>query len=213
MGYGKAKHLTVTEKIYAELKAAILNEKHLPGEHLVETDIVTEYKCSRATIREALRYLVDDGLVELIPHKGIIVRRLTKKQIIDICKVLYHLQPLLGHLAIQECDDEKYKILENKVSETVISDYNYKVYFRTIADFFLGLSEITGNLMLIREMRYIYMLLKVNYRMINFDLKEYYLTLCRHEILAALKDKDEGLAVKLMSDFVNDIISSVEKHY
>jgi DNA-binding GntR family transcriptional regulator len=211
MGYGKTENLTVTEKTYVALKKAILNEKHLPGEHLVETDIVAEYKCSRATIREALRHLVDDGLVELIPHKGIIVRRLTKKQMIDICKVLYYLQPLLGHLAIQECDDEKYKFLENKVNETVISDY--KVYFRAIADFFLDLSEITGNLMLLREMQYIYTLLKVNYRMINFDLKEYYLTLCRREILAALKDKDEGLAVKLMSDFVNDIISSVEKHY
>jgi DNA-binding GntR family transcriptional regulator len=193
MGYDKAGKLTVMEKTCAELKKDILHEKYLPGEHLVEADIVAEYKCSRATIREALRYLVDDGLVELTPHKGIIVRRLTKKQIIDICKVLYSLQPLLGHLAIQEWDDEKYNVLENKVNETIISDY--RVYFSAIADFFLDLSEITGNFMLIKEMRYIYTLLKVNYRMINFDLREYYLTLCRSEILAALKNKDEDSVV------------------
>lgn len=53
-----------------ELKQAIVSGRFRPGERLVEMDLSQRFGISRAPIREAIRELAGDGLVEIRPNRG-----------------------------------------------------------------------------------------------------------------------------------------------
>lgn len=60
----------------------------VPGQRLVESDLEEQFQVGRMPIREALRLLAGDGLIEIIPNRGARVRSMTPRQIADMLKVL-----------------------------------------------------------------------------------------------------------------------------
>jgi DNA-binding GntR family transcriptional regulator len=63
------------------LREAILGGELRPGQALIELDIAARFRVSRAPIREALRILAQEGLIETIPYTGTTVRRLTARDV------------------------------------------------------------------------------------------------------------------------------------
>lgn len=54
----------------------IVDRRYAQGARLVEREVAEELSMSRVPVREALRALVAEGLLELLPHSGVRVRRL-----------------------------------------------------------------------------------------------------------------------------------------
>ena len=98
--------VVVVDKVYNAIKDSIFKGEYLPGMHLVETDLTNKYKVSRVTIRDALRRLMKDELVELIPHRGIIVRQLNYRDVIEIYTVREYLEGLAARLVAQKKEED-----------------------------------------------------------------------------------------------------------
>lgn len=62
--------------------------KFVAGQRLVETDLVEQLGIGRVPVREALRILAGDGVVELIPNRGARVRSYTGRHIAEMMHVL-----------------------------------------------------------------------------------------------------------------------------
>ena len=92
------KHPLYREEIKAALTEAIVSGQLKPGERIVETRWARELGVSQSPIREAIRELEMVGLVETIPYKGCIVRKLTEKDLVDT----YEVRNALESLAICE---------------------------------------------------------------------------------------------------------------
>ena len=75
------KQKSMSVRIYDLLLEAIINGKIKGGERIVESDLSKKYHISRPPIREALRMLEIDGLVALIPYKGVVVTEITIREI------------------------------------------------------------------------------------------------------------------------------------
>ena len=75
------------EEIKEALMQAIVSGELAPGDRIVETRWAKELGVSQSPIREAIRELEMIGLVENIPYKGSIVRKLTRKDIINTYEV------------------------------------------------------------------------------------------------------------------------------
>jgi len=69
--------------VYEQLLDAIVHGKLKEGERLLEADLAKLFGISRQPVREALRMLVTDGFVELIPYKGVIVSTITSQEAKD----------------------------------------------------------------------------------------------------------------------------------
>jgi DNA-binding GntR family transcriptional regulator len=69
--------------VYEQLLNAIVTGKLAEGERLLEADLAKLFGVSRQPIREALRMLVTDGFVELIPYRGVIVSTITPQEAKD----------------------------------------------------------------------------------------------------------------------------------
>lgn len=70
-----------------KIRDAIILGKIEPGAHLKEARLSGELGISRLPIREALRLLEKEGLVENLPYKGTFVKRLTQKDAVDVFTV------------------------------------------------------------------------------------------------------------------------------
>jgi DNA-binding GntR family transcriptional regulator len=78
---------TVIEKCVKRLRGGIMVGDLRPGQKLIEADLQEELGVSRASLREALRVLERERLVELVPNRGPSVARLREKEIADIHEV------------------------------------------------------------------------------------------------------------------------------
>lgn len=114
---------TSKEKIYEELKKAILSGSLPPGHPLVERDLVTYFRASRTPIREVLRRLERERLVEVYPNRGVFVRKLTLKDVNDIFEMRLAIEPTAARLAADRYDIHEFqRIREAFLSVTVGDD-------------------------------------------------------------------------------------------
>lgn len=67
--------------IYEQLVNAIVTGEITEGQRIVETDLTKLFGVSRSPVREALKLLEIDGLIQLIPYRGVIVTRITTKDV------------------------------------------------------------------------------------------------------------------------------------
>ena len=105
--------LTLPEQIATDLRRDILNGKFAPGSTLKERDNSLEMGVSRTPMREAIRILAKDGLVQLRPARSPIVARPTFKQISDNIVVLTTLELLSADLACQTATDDQIQEIED----------------------------------------------------------------------------------------------------
>lgn len=68
-------HNQLGQRILQQIRQRILNWSYPPGHHLGEPELSEEFAASRVPVREALRALVEQGLVEKIPNQGCFVRQ------------------------------------------------------------------------------------------------------------------------------------------
>ncbi|WP_166352848.1 GntR family transcriptional regulator [Phytoactinopolyspora limicola] len=91
-------HQTVGDMVYAAIKEGILTGAFAPGERLRQRDLAADLGVSRIPVRSALMQLEAEGLVELLPYRGALVRTLTVEQVREI----YQLRTLLESYGLRQ---------------------------------------------------------------------------------------------------------------
>ncbi|NDV99708.1 GntR family transcriptional regulator [Salipiger sp. PrR002] len=81
---GMIKRETMGAQLSSLLRAAILSGEFEPGEAVTETALSLRFGVSRGPMREAMRHLMDEGLLVTVPYTGTRVLRLTSGDIDDI---------------------------------------------------------------------------------------------------------------------------------
>jgi len=61
---------TLRENVVEAIRDKIINQELKPGERIVEMDLAEEFKTSRGPVREALRQLEHEGLIEYTRKEG-----------------------------------------------------------------------------------------------------------------------------------------------
>jgi len=85
------------EAAYAELLESIRSGVFAPGDRLRETDVAARLNLSRTPVREALRRLEADGIVEHRPRVGAIIRQLSHAELVE----LYEMRSVLERTAAE----------------------------------------------------------------------------------------------------------------
>ncbi len=88
-----------SDKLIDQLKHEIFSGMLKPGDQLDEADLAARFGVSRTPIREAIRSMVDCGLLETRPRKGAMVRVLTAKELNDLFEVAAELEGMACRLA------------------------------------------------------------------------------------------------------------------
>jgi DNA-binding GntR family transcriptional regulator len=91
--------------IYVALRERILSNDIAPGTRLVMREVANEYDASDIPVREALRMLERDGLVETAPYRGARVTTLTAKEVQETYFIRSHLESIATGLAAERITD------------------------------------------------------------------------------------------------------------
>jgi DNA-binding GntR family transcriptional regulator len=102
-------------KVFIQLENAILNGKYKSGDSLIETKLSEELGVSRTPIREAIRQLELEGLVQTIPNKGAIVTGLSPKDIDDIYTIRLAIEGIAARWAAENITEEELKELKHSL--------------------------------------------------------------------------------------------------
>ena len=107
---------SVREKIYETIRDDIAFGKLAPGERLTEKELAERFHSSRNTIRESLRQLVSEALLNFEPHRGFRVSKLSIKQVNEIYSLRGLLESYATGLTAKKITEKQVAFLE-KVQE------------------------------------------------------------------------------------------------
>lgn len=99
------------------LRRAILRGHFKPGERLDQNEIAELLSVSRSPVREALRTLAAEGLVEVYPHRGAVVAELSPAEFEEISIIRVVLESMAARLAAPHIDDERIALLKDILAE------------------------------------------------------------------------------------------------
>ena len=103
------------------LRTAIIEGRLAPGARLTERELIEMTGVSRTVIREALRQLESEGVIETIPNKGPIVRKLTRDEAKDLYLIRSVLEGLAARMFVANATREDIAALKRALDETAVA--------------------------------------------------------------------------------------------
>jgi len=96
---------TLHDEVVSRLRDLIVEGTLAGGTRIHEGRLCEQLGVSRTPLREALKVLANEGLVDLLPNRGAVVRPVTAKDTRDMLRVLGRLEGLAGELACANATD------------------------------------------------------------------------------------------------------------
>ena len=103
---------SLTEKVYQNLRSDILSGTFRDREELRETALAKTYGVSRTPVREAIRQLALEGLVDTIPNRGAYAHNIHGKDVKDVYAIRSLLEGLAARWAVENITDEQIEAME-----------------------------------------------------------------------------------------------------
>jgi DNA-binding GntR family transcriptional regulator len=140
------------DRVRRHLERRIVEGDLKPGERLVEQEICRRVGCGRSPVREALRLLTAEGLVEAHPRRGARVSPITAQEVRDTFAVFEALETLGTCLAARHVGPAHLRTFDAVLAamRRSVGDGDLRAYFRLNAKFHRTIHEASGNQKLAR---------------------------------------------------------------
>lgn len=102
---------------YREIRALIVTLELPPGSLLSEPELQERLGLGRTPIREALRTLANERLVEVYPRRGMFVAALDPRDLAALSEVREQLEPYAARLAAQRRTDEDLDVIDELIAD------------------------------------------------------------------------------------------------
>jgi DNA-binding GntR family transcriptional regulator len=138
---------TLREMTADRLREAICSMHFKPNERLVERDLCDQTGVSRTCVREALRHLESEGLVERRANKGLYVTAITPDEARQIYEVRGALEPVVARLFVERASESDVKALRQAVAQTsaALNGKAVRAYVQGFDEFYHVLLRGSGN--------------------------------------------------------------------
>ena len=105
--------VSAVDQVMESIKAGIRNARYVPGQRLVEPDMMRDFDVSRGTVREALRRLAAEGFVQVELYRGASIRKMSRGEFVELNEIRALLEGYAALLAAQRMSKaERKKLLE-----------------------------------------------------------------------------------------------------
>jgi len=109
------------QQVLEALRRAIVSGRLAPKQRLTERALIEMLGVSRTVIREALRQLEGEGLIEIIPNKGPVVRELSPAEAKDLYRIRAVLEGLAARLFAENATGSMVDKLDAALQEVVLA--------------------------------------------------------------------------------------------
>lgn len=120
----KKENKSLTSLIFDKIREDILSDTYVVGDKIVEAKLADKLGVSRTPVREALKQLELDGLVDNIPNRGVVVKGISTQDIQDIYSIRVLIEGIAARWAVERMDDSVVEDL--KEIYDLMEFYTYK---------------------------------------------------------------------------------------
>jgi DNA-binding GntR family transcriptional regulator len=142
-----AKARSATDNAYEHVKHLILTGRLAPGAELHEAALTESTGFGRSPVREALRRLVQQGFVEVLPRQGYRVTVVTLASVQDLFEMRLLLEPAAVELAAMRAPQAELEALHELAHETYTHDdtRSYQQFLQDNREFHVRIARASGN--------------------------------------------------------------------
>lgn len=203
-------HLPLGERIAAQLRELILDGELSPGAALVEVALANELGVSRQPVREALRILSLDGLVETVPYRGTTVRGLRRRDVEDLHRIRTLHEGFAVRCIVERGDAAAAASLYECCDEMAGVGGDVGTLNRADERFHATLIELADHALLTTFWRTIAMQVRQVMAMCNRQIADAAVIAANHRrIVDAIAAGDGDRATALLEGHVHDVIDQV----
>ena len=214
-------HKPLKEEIYDALHRQIIAGKFIPGDWLRQEDIAVQMGVSMTPVREALDLLVAKGIAERVPYRGVRIREISAKGVVEAYEMRLLLEAMIARetaLNITPGQLSRLEALTQEMDRHVeLSEMPQERHLSR--EFHAAIAEASGNSLLIQLYSIVsnafpdWLLYEALYRKPELVSGSVAQTHEEHAaILDAFKMRDPDLAVKLSLEHVMESGKWLEKY-
>jgi DNA-binding GntR family transcriptional regulator len=139
--------LQLHDQVAARLRTMLVEGRIAPGAKLNERELCEQLRVSRTPLREAIKLLAAEGLVDLLPNRGAIAVKLTEADVLNTFEVLAMMEGMSGELAAQRITDLELAELRALHFEMMACHARRDLsgYYRLNAQIHTGINEAARN--------------------------------------------------------------------
>ena len=139
--------VSLHEAVAERLRVAVFERQLAPGSWIDEAALCHAWGVSRTPLREALKVLAAEGLVELVPRRGCRVAALSEDDARELFPVMALLEGRCAFEAAQKADDDDLRELRrlHELLERHAADGQHEAYYRVNHLFHTKVQALAGN--------------------------------------------------------------------
>ena len=191
------------QEVAERLRQRIFAHELTPGDWIDEQKLAEQYGISRTPLREALKVLASEGLVQLKPRRGCYVTEISRHDLDDIFPLMAMLEGRCAGDAVRKAKAGDIAALAetHERLEAAARDGRSDAFFEANQEFHLRIQELAGNrwlLQVIQDLRKVLKLSRLHSLSLEGRLQQ---SLAEHRaIMAAFAVGDASQAETLMHD-------------
>lgn len=204
----------IREVVYESIRSTLIEGRVPAGERFVEKEYSQRLNISRTPVREALKQLESEHLVEYVPRIGVVVKRITKDDVIEIYKIRESLEILVAECAMENISPEEIEEINQLLDLT--EKTNQEGNIERVIELFGEFNTLIYKASKMKRLPV--MILNLNTYLQRFrnisilDNDRRKKALLEHrQIIEAITSKDKELASKVIKNHLNDSIEVVVK--
>ena len=211
-------NFSLKDKIYISLKDAIASMNIYADDvelRLDERGLSEKLEISRTPVREALARLEQEGLVHIVPRRGVYIVRKTKAEILEMVTVWAALESMAARLIIADATDEEISSLRKMFSTFEDGQVQAHIdeYSESNIEFHQAILNMSRCQLLtdVADNLFIHMR-SIRARTISEEDRAKRSIIDHMNIIEALEGRDEDLAARLVREHSMNLAAHIEKH-
>jgi DNA-binding GntR family transcriptional regulator len=153
---GRFQVQSVADQVYEVLRERIASGEIERGSRLHQEDLAKEFGVSRTPVREALRRLAAEGLVDLFANRGARVATATNEQLRSSYETRLVVEPGAARMAAERGLEGPMELMRAAIAEEERAGRSPAKHFKANRAFHLALVKATGNPQLVQFMEHVW---------------------------------------------------------
>lgn len=143
----------LADRLRESIEEEIATGTLIPGSRLDEAELAKRFNVSRTPIREALNLLLGEGLVEMRPHRGAVVARMSPQRLIEMFEVMAELEAMCAQLAIRRMSEDEFAAIKTAhiACQGAASAHDSDAYFYANERFHYAIYSASHNTFLFEQ--------------------------------------------------------------